>query len=377
MFKNSTRQGKIMLMAVLVMVTVLVVIRVGATPLFFGDAAAFSGNVTLIICLAVGLAIMAAVSLFTHVRSGNDPSILPVAITAGLLGVALIADNGFSSVMWLGFGHVPAPSSSLSGLPETLMLAGQLLCGIGAGIYLIRIALIWIAEGRFCGSLFRWGALLPTAWMWLRIARYAMARAALANVPLSVYDFALFTIGMLFLLRFAGVAAQIGKVKLSAFRFLATATAVCGLADTLTRLGIYFTNDSILYEEMCLVDGTDFFLGLFALGVAFYLWNGGWVGRSHHHHHHRSGHYHHHGEDVALILESGLIRFTAEPVPEKPIEAALPVEPEPIETEAEAEPTTPEPESAEETGSANEVDLSLDNILSDILTARQEDAATE
>lgn len=276
MNKKQSLHGNMMMLIVLAAAAVLVGVRVGCTFLFSEDNHAdFTANVYIVIGLVIGLAGLWAAAFFVRPSSQKEPSVFPVAITTVLLGLALVIGNIFDAVMWLGFQQPPAPLEKLLNLTDTLMLTGSLLFGILAGIYLIRVALIWMAEERFYTGIFRTGALVPVLWLWLRIARYELAHAGMVAITFSVYNFFFFAFALWFLFRFAVVAADVGRKRLISLRFLAAATALCGLSDTVVRFTMYVIRDARTYQSAELVNGVDFCVALLALAMVWFLWNGG------------------------------------------------------------------------------------------------------
>ncbi len=377
MLKKSIRRGNMMLLIVLAIAAILISVRVGTASLFWeNETIAFWGNLYIVIGLAVCLLGLLAAAIFLRPSKNGSPSVFPVALTAGLFGLALVIGNSFDAVMWIGFGRLPAPTEELVNLTDTILLGSTLLCGIFAGIYFIRVALVWIAEERFCTGLFRLSALLPTLWIWLRIARYELEHAGLVDIVFSVYDFLLFVFGMLFLFRFAGLSADVGRKRLSSLRFLAAATAVCGLSDTLVRFGLYLTRDAQLYQSIQLINGVDFFLSIFALAVMCFLWNGGLS-----HPRLQSD------TDITVAIspapqEDAPTEDAEEEISEPISEPIAPEEPLVIEKADHAAEEKTAPEDAVQTVENEEKEdtapaWSVDDILNDILAARQLDATTD
>ena len=275
--KHFLKRGYLMKAIVLVLAAIITGFRIGCASLLVeGNALASRLHIALFALLATFLIVLISlVVLLKPKHPRKKASVWPIAITAGILGLAMAVFTVYDIVMWAGFEKTPAPCTTLMGTIDMVVLIGYMAAGLASSLYFIRLMLVWIAENTCYRGIFKVGALMPVMWMWLRIVRYELAHVSLFEMNFSIHDFAMLVFSMLFLFRIACLIAGIGNRKRGVTMFITAAAAMCALSSVAVRFGLYLSGDAMLYQTVELANGIDLCIGLFALAWVQYLWDDG------------------------------------------------------------------------------------------------------
>ena len=219
----------------------------------------------------VGIAGAVAVVLLRSHHTRRHPPVFGLALALLGAGFSLIGTSGIDLFLWLTSGQTPAPSETILNAVDAICLGCTVGFGLLAGVFFVRLALIWIAEDKMIVGSLRISALTPVLWLWFRIARYEVIHAGTAIRFFSFFDFLMLASSLLFLFSFAAFTANVGAVKRRKTMIIATCAAVTGISNTLLRFLLFAANLSDALEKTVIASLPDFMIGLIALMLVLYL----------------------------------------------------------------------------------------------------------
>ncbi len=264
-----------------VMTVVIAALRAALLPLLRdSDTGRFSTNTVAIAAGVLTLAVLAALGFFAS-RERVDipaPRALPSSLAAMLAGGLLVVTSGYDLVCWQFGGVMPSPAPTAGGTVAMIVAGGMTAGGVLGGVALVRLGFKIAAEGGTRDGMSAFGALVPVAWCWFRLAWYQLTYTAAVGWTEKFFDFALVIAELLFLFKFARLVSGIGKVGVGEMLFYAVSTAVLALSGLLTRLVLFFSADAEAYAVGAMTGLADLGIGLFAAAVAVGLRYGCYAG---------------------------------------------------------------------------------------------------
>lgn len=271
--QNKTRLA---LWLTLIMTAVSTVLRILLVPL--GQSAA-NGQFHLSYAVVVVMLLTIAVTLFLLIRGRRElPTLpklrgswlLPISMVVMLAGLCILLSSVFDMYNWAAYGLTPPPSKALIGSVDRITLFLSLAFGILTGIYLIRLAFLWIGhDEEKCGVMQLW-ALCPTVWIWMRLARYEISYASAVEVYEGFYDFAMLLFSLLFLFALARHAAAVGALRPQRTLFYALGTVLLSFSGPVARVAFYLLGEGDAYQAGQLAGLADFAVGMLAAAMSLY-----------------------------------------------------------------------------------------------------------
>ncbi len=267
---------KLALWITLIMTVVSVVLRVVFIP---AEQNVATGQFSLsYIVVAVMLLTLAAV-LVLLIRGRKELSslprvqgrwLLPIAGLLVLVGGCVLLTSAVDMYNWAAYGVVPPPTQTIVSGADRIALFLSLICGVLAGIYFIRLGLLWFRGGAEQRGVMPIWALMPTAWIWMRLARYEISYSSAVSVYEGFYDFAMLLMALLFLFSLARQQAAVGSSRPQRTVMYALGTALMGLSGPVARVVFYLIGEGDAYRAGQLAGISDFAIGLLAVVLSAY-----------------------------------------------------------------------------------------------------------
>lgn len=268
MQKNYKKAG----ILTIVMILVVLVLRILITPRMMDtDTGMFKLSYIVIAVMALTMAAVAVLAGRHRepVKRISGLWLKPTAVTAMLGGGVMVLCALVDIYIWLFLGKTPAPASSNPGAAEQVVLSLSLFFGVLGGGFLFRTGLLWLQENGSRQGVYKLWALCPVLWIWFRLARYEMSYVSAVDVYRSFYDFVMLIFILLFFFSFAryisGFTAKAPRWTVA----ISLCTAFFGITGPFTRLVMYMMGEEAAYKACQLAGPVDFVVGLFALCFAF------------------------------------------------------------------------------------------------------------
>ena len=248
---------------------IVTVLRVLLTP---GMRDAESGrlntawwSIGLIVAVLLALVLLARRAAGKRVDI-HGRAVLSLAAVCLLAGAVLAVQGAWEIIRDLMYGTAEENMriAAVLGMLERLFhtLSGGVLVAWG-----LQIA----SEGGTRVGMISWSGLVPTLWLWLRLAAYEMSYASAVSINDGFFDFAMFIAEVLFLFKLARFASGIGKTRPGTLMAYASATAMLALSAPLTRVCLYLLDDAESFAASGVSDVADFAVGVLALCFAWSL----------------------------------------------------------------------------------------------------------
>lgn len=265
--------NKIAIYATVAMTAVAMVLRLTTLPQVQQEAVGeFGVSFWLLVALCVGAVVLAALAFVSrlplHPIGGEQQPKLGALTTA--VGGVLLLDTVLALVRFGLIGKTPPPNAQILNNADKWTLYLSFVFGLLGGLWLVLLGFKWIRRLPLENGA-RFGALLPVAWIWCRLARYELSYASAANIKRSFYDFFMLLFLMLFLLAFARYVADVAPPSAKTMRALSAIAAMAGISSPLTRLGMQVLGDTEAFNASQLAGITDLAIGVLALAMTCYL----------------------------------------------------------------------------------------------------------
>ena len=226
--------------------------------------------------IALMLVTVAAIFLLGRLPKGETRQIggvllMPTAIFGMLSGSLLLLTSVFDAFIWLFNGKTPPPNATVISPLDAVTLALTLLFGVLGGVFLLKMGLAWVADGRSSRGILRTWALMPVIWVWMRLARYELSYASAVNVTQSFYDFVMLIFILLFSFSLARYVSGVGGKMPRCLPAFALCTGFFCISGTITRLAMYMMGETGAYSSSQLATAVDFVIGIFGMLVGFAL----------------------------------------------------------------------------------------------------------
>lgn len=275
--KNENTRDRVSVMARLMIglgvlgAALIVLLRIGIVS--FSVAGLSADGVAIGVLVAVLVALGALVFVL---RSGprceivGKPAVTLSAVTL-VVGAALVLHGAVEALARLGalsFYSVESMAVSESATVINVVLPWlQTVFSVVGGVALVLTGLRIASEGSTRRGIAQILPLLPVLWVWFALANHMMSYASLVRITDGFFTLAMYVFEMLFLFRFAGYLAGIGKSSVGSMLFFSATTVVCTLSAPLVR---YL---SVTGEEGGTVAGPlDLAVGVLALAVCITLY---------------------------------------------------------------------------------------------------------
>lgn len=217
----------------------MVLLRTGVVSFSIGGLSADGVAIGVLIAVLVALGIPVFI-----LRSGprreiiGKPAVTLSAVTLAV-GAALALHGVVEALARLGIftfysAEMMAVSDSATVINVVLPWLQTAFSVIG-GVALVLTGLRIASEGSTRRGIAQILPLLPVLWVWFALANHMMSYASLVRITDGFFTLAMYVFEMLFLFRFAGYLAGIGKSGVGSMLFFSAATVVCTLSAPLVR----------------------------------------------------------------------------------------------------------------------------------------------
>ena len=267
---------KLALFITLIMTVVSVVLRVILIPT---EPSAATGGLQLS-HLAVAVMLLTLIAVAVLLITGRKevsflPTVqgrwlLPIAGLLVLVGACVVLSSVVDMYNWAAYDMAPPPTQAIVSGVDRAALFLSLAFGALAGIYLIRLGLLWLKGGVEQRGVMQIFALMPTAWIWMRLARYEISYSSAVAVYDGFYDFAMLLLALLFLFSLARQQAAVGEARPIRTLIFALGTALMGLSGPIARVVFYLLGEGDAYRAGQLAGISDFAIGLLAAVLSAY-----------------------------------------------------------------------------------------------------------
>lgn len=266
----------IALLVTLGMTAVVTVLRVTLVPYLQNmDTGAFNLSYTVVILMLLTLV---AVFVLLYLEREEMPAlpvlkgewVLPFAVTVIAVGGCILLTTLVDIYNWGAFGITPPPGKVAAGTVDRMALFLSMGLGVLAGVYYIRLGSAWLRQKGEVRGLMPYWALVPSFWIWARLARYEISYASAVEVHESFYDFAMLLLSMLFLFALARRLTTVNPKKPFVTLFLALGTAFLSLSGAFARVILFLLGNGDAYRAGQLAGLSDFGVGLLATAFSLY-----------------------------------------------------------------------------------------------------------
>lgn len=147
----------------------------------------------------------------------------------------------------------------------------QTVFSIAAGVAFVLCGLNIASEGGTRRGISKLGLLVPVLWMWFVLANYMIAYVSMVRITEGFFTVAAYIMELLFLFRFAGYMAGVGKHSVRAMLFFSCGTTLFALSAPLVRLLMHLLQDTEAAAAAGVAGPLDLFVGVLALTVSITL----------------------------------------------------------------------------------------------------------
>ena len=232
----------------------------------------FTPNSYVMALTLIALAAMAALGYMAagprHEIGGTGCRLMAVAsLVSGFTMIITEGINGYDSFLKLRAVMNIANQPLLTPVLAVL----QNVFGVLGGVALILLCMRMLSEGVTRRGMAQWSALLPVAWMWLRLVNYEVSYASMVRLSDSFFGLLMMIFELVFLFKLARYVSGVGRMRTGVMAFYALATAMFALSAPTVRLIMFLMGDSAAYEAHRLAGVSDFAIGLLALAMGVSL----------------------------------------------------------------------------------------------------------
>ncbi len=196
--------------------------------------------------------------------------LLPISGLMLLVGLCIAVSSVVDMYNWAAYGIAPPPTQTVTGGADRITLFLSLAFGVLSGIYLIRLGLLWMRGNAEQRGVMQLWALMPTGWIWMRLARYEISFSSAVEVYEGFYDFAMLLLMMLFLFALARHTAAVGSLRPQRTLIYALGTALLALSGPVAQVAFYLLGEGDAYRAGQLAGVSDFAIGLLAAVLSVY-----------------------------------------------------------------------------------------------------------
>lgn len=257
----------------------VVVLRVWIVPAQRDiDTGLFTSN---LLVIGLMLALLAALGAVAFLMRDNARREIVGSSALALSTVLLIVGGGmvlhgvvellarlnivtFYSVdqQWI-FGETPMVQVILPWVQTVLSILGGVafvLCGLNVA-----------SEGGTRRGISKLGLLVPVLWMWFVLANYMITYVSMVRITEGFFTVAAYVMELLFLFRFAGYMAGVGKHSVGSMLFFSCGAALFALSAPLVRLLMHLLQEADAAVAAGAAGPLDLFVGVLALTVSVTL----------------------------------------------------------------------------------------------------------
>ena len=163
---------------------------------------------------------------------------------------------------WI-FGEIPMVQVILPWVQTVLSILGGVafvLCGLNVA-----------SEGGTRRGISKLGLLMPVLWMWFVLANYMITYVSMVRITEGFFTVAAYVMELLFLFRFAGYMAGVGKHSVGSMLFFSCGAALFALSAPLVRLLMHLLQEADAATAAGAAGPLDLFVGVLALTVSVTL----------------------------------------------------------------------------------------------------------
>lgn len=249
----------------------LVLLRVWVLPARQDvDTGLFAPNFLII---ALSGALLAALGALVFIMSGGPrreitgkPSLL-LSVALLIVGAAMVLFGGWDLFTGLNVSYADEVSMLVRALPWL-----QRVFCIAGGVALVMLGLRVASEGGIRRGMAQWSLLLPVLWMWLVLANYEISPNSMVRLTDGgFFTLAAYIMEMLFLFRFAGYVAGVGRNGVGSVLFFSAGATLFALSTPLVRLLMHLQQDTEAASAAGMTGLLDLAVGVLALTVSVTL----------------------------------------------------------------------------------------------------------
>lgn len=231
----------------------LVILRVWVVPAQRDiDTGLFTSNIAV---MGLSLALLAVLGILVFLMRGGPRREIVGKPAVGLSAVLLIV-GGFlllhgivevaARLGWVSFYSVDGYTYADEQLPviQQVLPWIQSVLSVLGGVSLVRCGLTVASEGGTRRGISRLGLMVPVLWMWFVLANYMISYISMVRITDGFYTLAMYITELLFLFRFAGYMAGVGKNGVGVLLFYSGGAALFALSAPLVRLLMHLLQDA-------------------------------------------------------------------------------------------------------------------------------------
>lgn len=156
-------------------------------------------------------------------------------------------------------------------LPQVILPWAQTVLSIFSGVAFVLSGLNLASEGGTRRGISKLGLLVPVLWMWFVLANYMITYVSMVRITEGFFTVATYIMELLFLFRFAGYMAGVGKHTVGSTLFVSCGTALFALSAPLVRLLLHLLQDTEAASAAGATGPLDLAIGVLALTVSITL----------------------------------------------------------------------------------------------------------
>ena len=156
-------------------------------------------------------------------------------------------------------------------LPQVILPWVQTVLSIFSGVAFVLFGLNLASEGGTRRGISKLGLLVPVLWMWFVLANYMITYVSMVRITEGFFTVATYIMELLFLFRFAGYMAGVGKHTVGSTLFVSCGTALFALSAPLVRLLLHLLQDTEAASAAGATGPLDLAIGVLALTVSITL----------------------------------------------------------------------------------------------------------
>lgn len=242
------------------------------------DTGLFTSN---LLVIGLMLALLAALGAVVFLMRGGarreivgKPALALSTVLLVVGGVMLLhgAVELAARLGWVTFYSVTEPwaGEELS-LAQVILPWVQTVLSILGGVAMILCGLNLASEGGTRRGISKLGLLVPVLWMWFVLANHMITYVSMVRITEGFFTVGAYVMELLFLFRFAGYMAGVGKHTVGSMLFFSSGAALFALSAPLVRLLMHLLQDTEGASAAGATGPLDLAVGVLALTVSVTL----------------------------------------------------------------------------------------------------------
>lgn len=257
----------------------VVVLRVWIVPAQRDiDTGLFTSN---LLVIGLMLALLVALGTLVFLMHNNDRREIVGSPALTLSTVLLIVGGGMvlhgviEVLARLGIVTFYSVTASFAGeeiaMVQVILPWVQTVLSILGGVAFVLCGLNVASEGGTRRGISKLGLLVPVLWMWFVLANYMITYVSMVRITEGFFTVATYIMELLFLFRFAGYMAGVGKNAVRFMLFFSSGAALFALSAPLVRLLMHLLQDTEAASAAGVTGPLDLAVGVLALTVSITL----------------------------------------------------------------------------------------------------------